>query len=129
MVRGGEGRVHIYVPNIWGISKKYIHIPILYCSYWESADVISFVLRQLVRQNDIEPRAPIMHHHNTLDMDQPREKWIKKRTSVKIRNGAPNHRANDLIVKEGNAQVVSKNAILSYLMVKNSLAKGCWLEF
>ena len=52
-----------------------------------------------------------MHHHNTLDMDQPREKWIKKRTSVKIRNGAPNHRANDLIVKEGNAQVVSRNNI------------------
>ena len=64
-----------------------------------------------------------MHHHNTLDMDQPREKWIKKRTSVKIRNGAPNHRANDLIVKEGNAQVVSKNYFLSYLRVKDSLVK------
>ena len=47
-----------------------------------------------------------MHHHNTLEMDQPREKWNKKRTSVKIRNGAPNHRANDIIVKEGNSQVV-----------------------
>ena len=49
----------------------------------------------------------MMHHHNTLEMDQPREKWNKKRTSVKIRNGAPNHRANDIIVKEGNSQVVS----------------------
>ena len=48
----------------------------------------------------------MMHHHNTLEMDQPREKWNKKRTSVKIRNGAPNHRANDIIVKEGNSQVV-----------------------
>ena len=81
-----------------------------YSSYWESADVISFVLRQLVRCNaDLvsDPRSTsLMHHHNTLEMDQPREKWNKKRTSVKIRNGAPNHRANDIIVKEGNSQVV-----------------------
>jgi hypothetical protein len=81
-----------------------------YSSYWESADVISFVLRQLVRCNaDLvsDPRSTsMMHHHNTLEMDQPREKWNKKRTSVKIRNGAPNHRANDIIVKEGNSQVV-----------------------
>ena len=80
-----------------------------YSSYWESADVISFVLRQLVRCNaDLvsDPRSTSMMHHNTLEMDQPREKWNKKRTSVKIRNGAPNHRANDIIVKEGNSQVV-----------------------
>ncbi len=32
---------------------------------------------------------------------------MKKRTSVKIRNGAPNHRANDVIVKEGNTQILS----------------------
>ena len=42
-----------------------------------------------------------------LEIDQPREKWMKKRTSVKIRNGAPNHRGNDVIVKEGNRQVLN----------------------
>ncbi|XP_064120298.1 protein retinal degeneration B-like [Macrobrachium nipponense] len=35
---------------------------------------------------------------------QPREKWIKKRTSVKIKNVAANHRGNDVIVREGAPQ-------------------------
>ena len=85
---------------------------LFHSSYWESADVISFVLRQLVRCNDLNAShlasaTTSMKFMNTLEMGQPREKWIKKRTSVKIRNGAPNHRANDVIVKEGNSQVVS----------------------
>ena len=37
--------------------------------------------------------------------NQAREKWIKKRTSVKTRNGAANHRGNDVIVQEGRDQV------------------------
>ena len=37
--------------------------------------------------------------------NQAREKWIKKRTSVKIKNGASNHRGNDMIVVEGRDQV------------------------
>lgn len=36
--------------------------------------------------------------------DHPREKWIRKRTSVKLKNVASNHRANDVIVKEGEPQ-------------------------
>ena len=87
-------------------------VPLSYSSYWESADVISFVLRQLVRCNDLASQtASGLSRPHTLQMDQPREKWIKKRTSVKIRNGAPNHRANDVIVKEGNTQVVSIEAL------------------
>ena len=37
---------------------------------------------------------------------EAREKWIKKRTSVKIRNGTANHRGNDVIVLEGRDQVL-----------------------
>lgn len=36
--------------------------------------------------------------------DHPREKWIRKRTSVKLKSVASNHRANDVIVKEGEPQ-------------------------
>lgn len=36
----------------------------------------------------------------------PCEKWIRKRTSVKIKNIGANHRANDLIVNETMAQVI-----------------------
>ena len=67
-----------------------------------------------------------MHHHNTLEMDQPREKWNKKRTSVKIRNGAPNHRANDIIVKEGNSQVV-RILLLSPFYGRRFLLTENWL--
>lgn len=87
---------------------------LFHSSYWESADVISFILRQLVRCHDLvintlptgSTTGSLMHQHSTLEIDSPREKWMKKRTSVKIRNGAPNHRANDIVVKEGNAQVL-----------------------
>ena len=79
---------------------------LFHSSYWESADVISFVLRQLVRAHDIGLAStndllgggglnhPMGAAGGSLDLlsQQPREKWIKKRTSVKIRQGAPNHR-------------------------------------
>ena len=86
---------------------------LFHSSFWESADVISFVLRQLVRCHDLvathSSNNPTVSHlgNLSLEIDQPREKWMKKRTSVKIRNGAPNHRGNDVIVKEGNRQVLS----------------------
>lgn len=47
--------------------------------------------------------------------NQAREKWIKKRTSVKTRNGAANHRGNDVIVVEGRDQVFQKFNKLFFL--------------
>ena len=53
---------------------------------------MSFVLRQLVRAEDGACAAGGMGHGSASDSalsafapSQPREKWIKKRTSVKIR--------------------------------------------
>ena len=53
--------------------------------------------------------------------NQAREKWIKKRTSVKIKNGASNHRGNDMIVVEGRDQVGSvichpQSSSINYLL-------------
>lgn len=36
----------------------------------------------------------------------PCEKWMRKRTSVKIKNIGANHRANDVIVNEDMPQVI-----------------------
>lgn len=89
---------------------------LFHSSYWESADVISFVLRQLVRTGVDDGAAGgdllLLGHGATQRLDvfapgQPREKWIKKRTSVKIRNGAANHRANDVVVREGRPQTLT----------------------
>ncbi|ODM97627.1 Protein retinal degeneration B [Orchesella cincta] len=81
---------------------------LFHASYWESTDAIAFILRQIaspdggvsVTQDDKEARVFIP--------SQPREKWIKKRTSVKLKvhgNVAANHRANDVIVAEGSPVV------------------------
>ena len=92
-------------------------------SFWESADVISFILRQVTlsgQPNYLDdqitnfPSFPDNQHSSSSAQSAPqgvvpnqaREKWIKKRTAVKIRNGAANHRGNDVIVLEGRDQVL-----------------------
>ncbi|CAB4011920.1 Hypothetical predicted protein, partial [Paramuricea clavata] len=59
--------------------------------------------------------APVQSSHgrqlerrvSSFHIANPREKWLKKRTAYKIKNLAPNHRANDAIALEGSAQVVT----------------------
>jgi len=64
----------------------------------------------VIRPSDLALASPQLAP-STADLSafaptQPREKWIKKRTSVKIRNGAANHRANDVLVREGRPQML-----------------------
>ncbi|XP_069988332.1 protein retinal degeneration B isoform X12 [Penaeus vannamei] len=78
---------------------------LFHASYWESSDVIAFILRQLVRTD----HAALTADDKDLPVfspTQPREKWMKKRTSVKIKNVAANHRGNDVIVREGAPQCI-----------------------
>ena len=77
---------------------------LFHASYWESADVISFILRQLNQKDDWELTSSSERGLQSFVPNQAREKWIKKRTTVKIRNGTANHRANDVIVLEGKEQ-------------------------
>ena len=79
---------------------------LFHASYWESADVISFILRQLTHQDDQTSTSIGGKETFSFRPNQAREKWIKKRTSVKIKNGAANHRANDVIVLEGKEQIL-----------------------
>ncbi|CAH1397917.1 unnamed protein product [Nezara viridula] len=79
---------------------------LFHASFWESSDVIAFILRQVGRfefgGSGTGEEKDTTGFHPT----QPREKWIRKRTSVKLKNVTANHRANDVIVKEGAKQVV-----------------------
>merc|ERR1719500_533962 len=80
---------------------------LFHSSYWESTDVIAFILRQLVMPESSLPHTGESHPEGrTFTPNQPREKWMKKRTSIKVRNRAANHRANDVIVLEGRDQVI-----------------------
>ncbi|XP_066591659.1 protein retinal degeneration B isoform X3 [Prorops nasuta] len=76
---------------------------LFHASYWESSDVIAFILRQIGRYD-----LPLLSEEKEVCFrpGQPREKWNKKRTSIKLKNVAANHRANDVIVREGAPQVL-----------------------
>ncbi|GAB6028613.1 hypothetical protein CHUAL_004450 [Chamberlinius hualienensis] len=80
---------------------------IFHASYWESSDVIAFILRQISRMDTGIHHGNIEKEGNIFSPSQPREKWTKKRTSVKLKNVNANHRANDVVVKEGLPQVLT----------------------
>ena len=74
----------LYCPE--GLSNFPTHaLPhLLHASYWESYDVIAFILRQVgcsegLSLSGTEDREP------TFIPTQPREKWMRKRTSVKLK--------------------------------------------
>uniref|UniRef100_A0A671P7B9 Membrane-associated phosphatidylinositol transfer protein 2-like n=1 Tax=Sinocyclocheilus anshuiensis TaxID=1608454 RepID=A0A671P7B9_9TELE len=77
---------------------------LFHASYWESTDVVSFLLRQVkiticileLDGKEVSEFTP----------SKPREKWIRKRTHVKIRNVTANHRMNDAVFTEDGNQVV-----------------------
>ncbi|KAK4872443.1 hypothetical protein RN001_014472 [Aquatica leii] len=79
---------------------------LFHASYWESYDVIAFILRQVARQ-ELAPITGVDDREFCFKPGQAREKWIRKRTSVKLKNVAANHRANDVIVREGAAQTLT----------------------
>lgn len=57
---------------------------LFHASYWESSDVIAFILRQLGRF-DLPMLGNEEKELSCFRPGQPREKWIKKRTSVKLK--------------------------------------------
>ncbi|KAM6308351.1 membrane-associated phosphatidylinositol transfer protein 1 isoform 2-T2 [Aegotheles albertisi] len=78
---------------------------LFHASYWESSDVVAFILRQVMEKEGPQPAES--EESSIYSPAIPREKWQRKRTQVKIRNVAANHRASDVIVCEGKAQVLS----------------------
>uniref|UniRef100_A0A3B4G8Q8 Membrane-associated phosphatidylinositol transfer protein 2-like n=1 Tax=Pundamilia nyererei TaxID=303518 RepID=A0A3B4G8Q8_9CICH len=76
---------------------------LFHASYWESTDVVSFLLRQVSKRileldgKEVSEFTP----------SKPREKWLRKRTHVKIRNVTANHRVNDAVFTEDGQQVLT----------------------
>lgn len=95
---------------------------LLHASFWESADVAAFILRNLMRLDgggSGAGSAVIDDLVGAADKEAggtagalpfspslPCEKWMRKRTSVKIKNIGANHRANDVIVNESMPQTI-----------------------
>uniref|UniRef100_A0A8V5HB35 Uncharacterized protein n=1 Tax=Melopsittacus undulatus TaxID=13146 RepID=A0A8V5HB35_MELUD len=76
---------------------------LFHASYWESTDVVSFLLRQVQFSS-----LPHLHWEvSVFTPSKPREKWLRKRTHVKLRNVTANHRINDTIANEDGPQTLT----------------------
>ncbi|XP_037088501.1 protein retinal degeneration B-like isoform X3 [Pollicipes pollicipes] len=98
----------LYCPD--GLANFPAHVlpHLFHASYWESQDAIAFILRNLLGGDLHGAAADGRDAGGALFAPgQPREKWIRKRTSVKIKNVTPNHRGNDVVVREGLPQVLA----------------------
>ncbi|EDM13598.1 phosphatidylinositol transfer protein, membrane-associated 2 (predicted), isoform CRA_a [Rattus norvegicus] len=80
---------------------------LFHASYWESTDVVSFLLRQVMRHDSASILELDGKEVSVFTPSQPREKWQRKRTHVKLRNVAANHRINDAVANEDGPQVVT----------------------
>ncbi|VDP30864.1 unnamed protein product [Soboliphyme baturini] len=76
---------------------------ILHSSFWESRDVAAFIIRQLTSVETFTSKPQASEQFRSL---KPTERWRRRHTSFKIRNIAPNHRANDVILNENAPQLI-----------------------
>lgn len=79
---------------------------LFHASYWESTDVVSFLLRQVMRHENSSILELDGKEVSEFTPSKPREKWMRKRTHVKIRNVTANHRVNDAVFNEDGLQLV-----------------------
>ncbi|NWU97717.1 PITM2 protein, partial [Upupa epops] len=80
---------------------------LFHASYWESTDVVSFLLRQVMRHENSSVLELDGKEVSVFTPSKPREKWLRKRTHVKIRNVTANHRINDTIANEDGPQTLT----------------------
>ncbi|KAJ8312604.1 hypothetical protein KUTeg_009977 [Tegillarca granosa] len=101
----------LYCPEVLNTFPSTSFLPHLFhASFWESCDVVAFILRQVVR-HDILLSEPIDYDTSmsgSVKDTKPlqKEKWQKRRTTIKVKNLQPNHRGNDVIVCEDSPQTL-----------------------
>ncbi|OQV25243.1 Membrane-associated phosphatidylinositol transfer protein 1 [Hypsibius exemplaris] len=79
---------------------------LFHASFWESLDVVSFMIRQIFQPDNSFPNDDNAFRLS-FSSDRPTEKWLRRRTSIKLKNMHPNHRGNDVVVGENDAQTLS----------------------
>lgn len=81
---------------------------LFHASFWESSDVTSFILRQVLRYDvSLFESSGDVDLQSSLSGKVSREKWLKRRTTIKVKNLQPNHRGNDVMVLEDKPQVIT----------------------
>ncbi|XP_022451208.1 membrane-associated phosphatidylinositol transfer protein 3 isoform X1 [Delphinapterus leucas] len=96
----------LYCPDVLTAFPTVALPHLFHASYWESTDVVAFILRQVMRYESVNIKESAGLDPAALSPTNPREKWLRKRTQVKLRNVTANHRANDVIAAEDGPQVL-----------------------
>ncbi|XP_066520457.1 membrane-associated phosphatidylinositol transfer protein 3 isoform X1 [Hoplias malabaricus] len=96
----------LYCPDVL-TSFPTVALPHLFhASYWESTDVVAFLLRQVMRCDSVKAQEADSSDPTSFSPSSPREKWLRRRTHVKLRNVTSNHRVNDVISTEDGPQTL-----------------------
>ncbi|XP_067882442.1 membrane-associated phosphatidylinositol transfer protein 2-like [Heterodontus francisci] len=96
----------LYCPDALTVFPTVTLPHLFHASYWESTDVVAFILRQVMRQQTVELEEAGLENSD-YSPPLPHEKWLRRRTQVKIRNVAANHRASDVVVTVGAPQILN----------------------
>uniref|UniRef100_A0A7N8XF59 PITPNM family member 3 n=1 Tax=Mastacembelus armatus TaxID=205130 RepID=A0A7N8XF59_9TELE len=96
----------LYCPDVLTAFPTVALPHLFHASYWESTDVAAFVLRQLMRCDCVKAQEADNLDSAPFSPSSPREKWLRRRTHVKLRNVTANHRVNDVIATEDGPQTL-----------------------
>ncbi|XP_043077596.1 PITP-less RdgB-like protein isoform X4 [Puntigrus tetrazona] len=114
---------------------------LFHASYWESTDAVAFILRQVMRCDCLKTGEGDCLDAIPISPSSPREKWLHRRTHVKLRNVTANHRVHDVIVTEDGPQTLVGRFMYGPLdmvtltgekvdvFLKNQPASGRWFLF
>ncbi|KAF6724874.1 Membrane-associated phosphatidylinositol transfer protein 3 [Oryzias melastigma] len=96
----------LYCPDVLTAFPTVALPHLFHASYWESTDVAAFVLRQLMQCDCVKTQEADNLDSAPFSPSSPREKWLRRRTHVKLRNVTANHRVNDVIATEDGPQTL-----------------------
>ncbi|KAI4877822.1 hypothetical protein NFI96_016324, partial [Prochilodus magdalenae] len=96
----------LYCPDVLTAFPTVALPPLFHASYWESTDAMAFILRQALRCDCLKAGEADCSDAMPISPSSPREKWLRRRTHVKLRNVTANHRVHDVIVTEDGPQTL-----------------------
>ncbi|MCI4385876.1 hypothetical protein PGIGA_G00055710 [Pangasianodon gigas] len=96
----------LYCPDVLTAFPTVALPHLFHASYWESTDVVAFLLRQVMHCDCVKAQEADSSDCTSFSPSSPREKWLRRRTHVKLRNVTANHRVNDVIATEEGPQTL-----------------------
>ncbi|XP_058270775.1 PITP-less RdgB-like protein isoform X2 [Hemibagrus wyckioides] len=96
----------LYCPDVLTAFPTVALPHLFHASYWESTDAVAFILRQVLRCDCLKAGEADCCDSVPISPSSPREKWLRRRTHVKLRNVTANHRVHDVIATEDGPQTL-----------------------